>query len=47
MEVAACADYVMKAMGADRVGISTIVCSGWRHQMLSEELLTKLLKKGT
>ncbi len=46
LEVAACADYVMKAMGADRVGIRPLFVQVGEHLMLSEELLTKIIEEG-
>jgi Xaa-Pro aminopeptidase len=46
LEVAACADYVMKAMGADRVGISTIVCSGWRAPNVIGRASNKIIEEG-
>jgi Xaa-Pro aminopeptidase len=42
-EVAACADYVQKATGADRLGINTIVCSGWRASNVIGRASNKVL----
>ena len=44
-EVAACADYVQKATGADRLGINTIVCSGWRASNVIGRASNKILQE--
>ncbi len=46
LEVAACADYVMKTMGADRIGINTIVCSGWRAPNVIGRASNKVIQDG-
>jgi Xaa-Pro aminopeptidase len=44
-EVAACADYVQKTVGADRLGVNTIVCSGWRASNVIGRASNKVLKE--
>jgi Xaa-Pro aminopeptidase len=46
LEVAACGDYVMKYMGADRVGITTIVTSGARVSTVLGRASNKVIKEG-
>lgn len=45
-QVAANADYVMKRMGADRIGFTAIVCSGERASNVIGRASNKVIKKG-
>lgn len=44
--VAACGDYVMKHMGADRFGVTTIVASGERASTVLGRASNKVIKEG-
>lgn len=46
LEVAACGDYVMKAMGADRIGLVTLVCSGCRASNVIGRASNKEIEEG-
>jgi len=46
LEVAACGDYVLKYMGADRYGVDTIVASGERAHTVLGRASNKVIKEG-
>lgn len=46
LEVAACGDYVMKYMGADRFGVVTIVASGERASTVLGRASNKVIREG-
>ena len=46
LEVAACGDYVMKYMGADRFGVNTMVASGKRSSTVLGRASNKVIKEG-
>ncbi len=45
-EVAACGEYTVKAMGSDRYGFSTIVCSGVRASNVLGRASNKVIENG-
>ena len=46
LEVAALAEYTMKSLGADRVGVSTIACSGYRAPNVIGRASNKVIQDG-